>query len=496
MDKVHVHVIDCNELSSLFLKKERLKKSAPDAKCEGQGREESRLSWFVVHSWRGASHHVLLAVIASGCVHKMVLLLLETISVNRVISMMAAAGDNNVVWYIYRGDKGEIIPDDATHIIVLVKVIPRQTFWKHRNIVEVHCHENVEKIEKWAFYKCPNVRRVVMPGVKVVERWAFEQCEALTYVECGKLERIEQWAFQSCIHLRSINLLSTRIVGEAAFHGCFALVDAKFGGKLERIGARVFGYCTTLERLTIPLKDGIIITEDNAFYGCRKLKEVDLERALHETMAGLLLYEEWRNDLSEEIDSINQILPNASAGKWDCDSNSLESGEKAQAIRRWIKSVHGKIDHYKARHQQVMDVAAATLQLDLPHDIVRSNIFPFLALPSHILDGENHQVEVGGDGDEERVGVDEREGNEVGRGNNLEEDDQDEEREDERDVEEVGRDNYLERDVDVEELGSDHEENKVSPPRIIVMEILLFYWLVVWGSFSLMRVMPFASLCL
>ena len=417
---------------------------------------------------------------------------METTSVKEslIISMMAAVGDNNAVWYIYTGAVGEVIPLEATHIIMLAKVIPRKAFWKHPNIVEVICHEDVKRIGSWAFYGCPSLRRVIMPGVKIVEGSAFYNCTALTDVECGKLEIIEESTFSGCKFLKSINLLSIRIVERMAFHGCSALVDVKFGGKLERIGERVFGYCTTLERLTIPLKDGII-SEDNVFYGCRKLKEVYLERALHETLAGLLLYEEWRNDLSEEMDSINQILPNASAGKWNCDSKSLESGEKAQAIRRWIKSVHGKIDHYKAKHQQLMDVAATTLQLDLPQDVVMNNIFPF-ALPSHklVFRVENRHCQVG-DGDEERV--DNEEVDEVGRGNHLEGEGQDEEREDEheQEVNEVGQGGQR----DVEERDSDHEENPVSTSRIILIYIsflrfgvlacsvsLLFGLLVFWVS--------------
>ena len=389
------------------------------------------------------------------------------------------------MWYIYTGAVGEVIPLEATHVIVLAKIVPAHAFRRHPNIIEVHCHWDVKKIEEGAFFDCRNLRRVIMPGVKEVQARAFWDCEALTDVECGKLELIGYVAFFHCKSLGSINLPSARIVEDAAFHGCSALVDTKFGNKLERIGNKAFGVCSSLERLTIPLKDGII-TADNTFTLCRKLKEVNLvEGEVHETIAALPL-EDWRNDMNEEIDSINQILPSADAGEWDCDSKSVVSGEKSKAIGRWIRSVFGKIDHYKARHQQVMDVAATTLQLDLPQDIVRINIFPFLALPPHLLDGENYQVEVG-NGDEERVGVDEHEGDEVGRGDHFEEDGQDEERE-EQEVDEVGRDNHLE-----EELGSDHEENKVSPPRIIVMEILLFYWLVIWGSFSLMRGMPFAS---
>ena len=227
---------------------------------------------------------------------------------------MAAVG-NNIRIYIYRGEEHEEIPDDATHIIVhkSVTVILADEFSYYSNIIEVICHEGVEKIEGSAFDSCTSLKRVIMPGVTIVEKDAFAACEALTDVECGKLEIIKEYAFHYCKSLRSINLPSVEIVEGFAFEHCGDLTDVKFGNKLERIEDRAFVGCPSLERITIPLKDGLI-TGDDAFQGCEDLKRVDLiEGALHETIAALLK-EEWRNDMEAEIDSINQTLPNTDAG--------------------------------------------------------------------------------------------------------------------------------------------------------------------------------------
>ena len=273
---------------------------------------------------------------------------------------MAAEGDINFMRYIYRGEEGERIPSEATHITVAedVTVIHEWASSDRRNIVEVICHVNVEKIEKWAFWACTSLRRLVMPGVKIVERRAFSECRALTDVECDKLEIIGEFSFRGT-SLRSINLPSARIVEEYAFAGCRSLVDVKFSKKLERFEMRVFGACRSLERITIPLKDDII-TNDRIFEGCQNLRHVNLlveDAELHETIAALHR-EEWRNDLSEEIESINQILSGAAAG-----GDEEGAGEMAQVIRRWIRSVHGKIDHYKAEHQCMLDEATTLLEL-------------------------------------------------------------------------------------------------------------------------------------
>jgi len=298
---------------------------------------------------------------------------------------MSEVGDNNFMRYIYRGEEGEIIPRGATHNITVredVTVIRARAFYEHPNIVEVICHENVEKIEENAFYNCPRLRRVIIPGVKIVKQGTFYGCEALMELVCGKLEIIQEHAFCDCRSLRSINLPSARIVEEGAFGGCDALMDAKFGSKLERIEDFAFCNCKSLKRITIPLKDGLI-THDSTIEMCSALNHVDLvEGSLLKTIAALHL-EDWRNDMNEEIYSINQILPTACAGYYDEEEEDVE-GEKVVAIRTWISSLLGKIIYYKAEHRRLLDEdIAPTLQRFVPQDIVMNNVLSFIELPSH-----------------------------------------------------------------------------------------------------------------
>ena len=312
-------------------------------------------------------------------------------------TIMADRGDNNFMRYVYRGEEGEIIPREATHITVAkdVTVILEHAFIDNQKIVEIICHHKVEKIGERAFSFCRSLRRVVIPGVKIVEKRAFENCHVLTDVECGMLEIIKKFAFSGCIiSLRSMNLPSARILEEYAFE-CTTLTNVKFGSKLERIEGSAFSCCDSLERITIPLKDGLI-TED-MFLGCRNLKHVDLvEGEVHATIAALQL-DVWRNDMNEEIDSINQILPNVPGG-W----NEEDYGREARAIRRWIRSVLRKINHYKAEHERLLDEAAPTLQVVLPPDILTNNVLPFLELPSYTFEAvQDHEIEQENNSDDE-----------------------------------------------------------------------------------------------
>ena len=305
---------------------------------------------------------------------------------------MADRGDNNFIRYIYRGEEGEIIPREATHITIdkSCTFIRAHAFEDHPNIVEVICHDRVKKINIGAFRCCPNLRRVIMPGVKNAEGWAFGYCKALTDVECSKLEIIGSEAFSDCSSLRSINLLSVRIFDTYAFDGCKALNDIEFGSKLERFKERAFGDCPSLERITIPLKDGLF-TEDDIFEGCHNLRHVDLvEGELLETVAALQL-EEWRNDIDGEIYSINQILA-SSAGCYD-ENGRQHPAQKTMVLRMWIRSVLYIINRYEEKHQRILGEAATTLQLVLPQDIAMNSVLPFLALPTHTFEGDEGKYE-------------------------------------------------------------------------------------------------------
>ena len=337
--------------------------------------------------------------------------------------------------YTYRGEVGERIPDEATHITMGedVTFVRTRAFAWQPNIIEVIC-KRVGKIEYEAFRDCPHLRRVVMPGVKIVELCAFNAAP-LTDVECGKLEIIGQAAFGRCKSLRSINLPSARIVEKWTFNYCGALVDATFGSKLERIEEKAFVDCRSLERITIPLKDGIITSED-IFEACEQLKQVDLvdEESLNETVAALQL-EEWRIDMNEEIDSINGVLPNARAGRWG------DAGEKALVIRRWIRSVLHKIIYYQSEHQLILDVVATTLKLALPHDIVNRSVLPFLELPSHTF-----ELAEGGDENEDEISSSEGSSSEEessSEGSSSEEEELSEEEEESGMEEEISNDNEV-----------------------------------------------------
>ena len=294
------------------------------------------------------------------------------------------------VHFVYTGGGREVIPEDATHVAIhkSISVISAELFRGHQSIVELICHEGVIRIEEYACNCCYSLKRVIMLGVKNIEEYSFCDCVVLTHVECRKLELIGAYAFSYCRSLSSIDLISATIVEDHAFNVCKALNHVTFGNNLKVIYEKAFGGCDSLQRITIPLKENFI-SANGIFKHCKNLNDVDLVEGdqLDDTIDALLL-DEWRKDITNEIHSISQILPNTSAGVTFLG----DAGRKASEIREWIRRVLRKIIDYKTEHRQVVKEAASMLAYTiLPHDVLVNNVLPFVELPSYSFGGDDDE---------------------------------------------------------------------------------------------------------
>ena len=255
---------------------------------------------------------------------------------------------------MYTGGEQQV-PRNVTRVRIAenVDTIPEWTFEDCTQLIEVEGHNGLRKIEGGAFAGCPSLRSLAkITGIIEIEESAFFRCSALRELEFDKLEIIGCYAFACCKSLRSINMPSIRRVEASAFQYCDKLTDVVFGEDLERIesGGAAFFKCISLRRIAIPFKDNLSI-DNNTFSSC--LSRVDtLAGGIHETISSLHL-ESWRNEMMEEIDRINQTLPNTPASK------------KSQAIQRWITRVFDRMEHYKSEHQILLKEVMTLLEMAL-----------------------------------------------------------------------------------------------------------------------------------
>eukprot|EP00986_Skeletonema_menzelii_P004535 scaffold1551_cov74-Skeletonema_menzelii.AAC.1 len=245
------------------------------------------------------------------------------------------ADGNNI--FVYMGGDQEV-PDWVTHAVIdpSVKIVPNMAFYNRRQLVSVIFHDGVEIIEEDAFNWCVSLRGIKLLGVREIGAGAFQGCSALS--------------------IRSIKMPSVRTVQEFAFSQCRQLNDVEFGIELETIGSYSFFNCN-LQRIAIPLKDNLfpLDTDEqwyNQFNGCDDLEKVDIvgAEAINNDISSLIL-ESWRDELNQEIDRINQELPDTQAH------------EKTDLIRRWIISVIERMEHYKVEHNRLLKEHMTQLEL-------------------------------------------------------------------------------------------------------------------------------------
>jgi hypothetical protein len=233
-----------------------------------------------------------------------------------------------------------------------IDTIPAGIFRGCLKLIEVEGHNRLRKIEGGAFAGCPSLSSVTkMTSLIEIEEFAFKSCYALSDIEFDKLENIGNGAFAICESLESINMPSIRRVSRSAFMSCRALTEAVLGQDLERVEGSAF-WGTALRRIVFPLKENLIIGS-SVFNFCGNLSRVDaLDGGIHKTISSLHM-ESWRNEMQEEIDRINQTLPN------------IQSIEKTGAIQQWSERVLQRMEHYKSEHQILLKEAMALLELVL-----------------------------------------------------------------------------------------------------------------------------------
>ena len=259
--------------------------------------------------------------------------------------------------FIYRGGRA---PWYVTHVLIdeSVDEIEENAFEDCENLVQVDTHDGLIKIRKNAFFKCKSLRQINLKSAVEIDRAAFCLCENLESVEFGdRLETFGHSPFAYCFSLKNLKLPITTI-GTAAFRSCTCLTGVELSERLETIGVVAFESCRRLQRIAIPLKRNLFPLSDythtyTQFEGCEQLTTVDLVGQGHTLTIASLLMESWRTEMIEEINRINQVLPNTHAD------------EKSGVIVQWMNSVIDKMVHYKADHYRYVKEGMALLELAL-----------------------------------------------------------------------------------------------------------------------------------
>ncbi|MCD8208806.1 MAG: leucine-rich repeat domain-containing protein [Bacteroidales bacterium] len=133
----------------------------------------------------------------------------------------------------------------------------------------------VTSIRGFAFYDCPGITSVTIPGsVTSIGESAFSKCTNLISAFIPfSVKSIDSEAFNECESLMLVRIPSSVIsLGDFVFACCSSLMALTIPPSLSSIPAGTFDYCGLLSAVTIPKTVKSI--GDYAFNGCESLKDV------------------------------------------------------------------------------------------------------------------------------------------------------------------------------------------------------------------------------
>ncbi len=172
----------------------------------------------------------------------------------------------------------------------ITKITIPATVTKIGNAAFAHCNEltevvfadgsAIDEISRGCFGYCMFLKKINIPAtVRSIGILAFSECYRLDEVVLpAGLEQIKLKAFYNAGIPKVVIPDGVKEIGVAAFHGCVNMRLAAVGEGVKKISAGAFGYCTSLEKIYLPLSlekiDGAHYTdgseeikyEDGTFY--------------------------------------------------------------------------------------------------------------------------------------------------------------------------------------------------------------------------------------
>ncbi len=179
--------------------------------------------------------------------------------------------DGYIIVMSYTGTDGNVvIPSEIDGKKVMA--LGGKIFFCNEFVTSVELPETIVEIPTYAFYKCTNLEKVVIPeGVKFIGMHAFEECTSLTAVQIpDSVVTIGDFAFCKCTNLSDVKMSgNVQSIGMYSFSNCETLSTIALPDTLVSVGDMAFAYCTSMKEITIPV--GIESISANAFSGCQDI---------------------------------------------------------------------------------------------------------------------------------------------------------------------------------------------------------------------------------
>ena len=136
-------------------------------------------------------------------------------------------------------------------------------------------NKSVQKIGKYAFANCKQLKKVKMTNVKEIKEYSFACCNKLEEVNGSETCRIfREYCFGGCTELRKIDLSGAEFIDVSGFEDCSSLIDVGNALSVTDIDDRAFRTCEELRKIKL---NNVKSIGERAFEFCEKLTVEGLE---------------------------------------------------------------------------------------------------------------------------------------------------------------------------------------------------------------------------
>ena len=195
------------------------------------------------------------------------------------VTIISAA---DVPWYTFYSWDPESATNTIENVIVLDEIVPKsaKSLFSYINASNYSGLEkvlnNINSIQR-SMFEDSGITSITIPNnIQTIEKEAFYSCRNLTNITIqGDITSVGDRAFSGCNALTNITLsegLTT--IGEGAFGWCNSMTSMVIPSSVTSIGKYAFEECDKLESINIP--DGITRIEESTFSGCRSLTSIDI----------------------------------------------------------------------------------------------------------------------------------------------------------------------------------------------------------------------------
>ena len=169
-----------------------------------------------------------------------------------------------------------------------VIAIGRGAFHGCERLHQISIPDTVKYIGGWAFGKCESLCQLTLPAsLKCIEGNPFCGCHYLNLKSNSKLFTVKdnllidnknQRLVAYLGHAESVIIPDSIISIDEAFWGCKSLKQVTIPHSVQTIGFRAFFGCESLQQIAIP--DSVKTVENEAFISCNSLRQIDIPNSI------------------------------------------------------------------------------------------------------------------------------------------------------------------------------------------------------------------------